>query len=1150
MPPSIHVNRKVPPQRLRQAPVVDNFPVLPQIQSYAGILNAINKTYYIYYDQSLLDSQANSLAMRRDGFIHEILRERQLPVVCLPWHIEVDDPDHPEQKAIGDTLGKIVGAVPKMKSMMLVLLEAVFYGKYAVQVQYGMKKVSGNLWNLPIGHLPVNGDKIRYRHDGTPGIALRSGIQDDKSEVAFAFLNAYADSVMPSMLGQALFLDKEILRDRFIIHTFEPFDTDYLYELEGAMSAFGLGLRSRLYWTWNLRTEIFSWVMDALQRIGANGMLYAFYPEGNTSARNSVLQALQQLVKDNFTAFPVKTGENSYKDIIQRIEASPVGYDIMLNIVNYLDGIMRRAMLGQDLSAESKPTGIGNGATSLQADVRRDFIEYDATMLAETLDQDLVNPIKKYNKFLYEGREYYGNDLPFNCRLKFQLTRENVEAAIQAAGQLFGMGVDLDADDLRGKAGLSPPKNSTTAVVNYQLKQAAQQFAQGVPDYNKSAGHLKELVDQVGQKKAQGEMMGPDGERERATRSRFSKAPEMVTALAGRLYLSASGWGLLKVPNDLVRGIFQAMNEAGIALPPSDSKKKDFKLNAHISVLRPEEIEKAGGPGVFSEFGKHFHYQIGAVHSVEPEGWDGMERVYMIDVDSPELEALREKYGLSKLPNKNKFRFHITVAVRPKKWDKRYTRLRSGDIERFAHAGDPDDCGHDPDGDFGHGNTCAEGDNPAADSGYIIDYNKEYEELLDDKRYKAASKEIFGKILSPRKMATLAGADAMDRLANEHIPIDVTSAYKKEKWGTMAAVSMEADGDKISYGRKVYKSTKGDIVIYNDHFYINDDELAKSGSGLKIFASQVDAAIKAGVDRIECQAAGDYRQSQKSGRERMNGYYTWPRFGYDGIISGEWIDRYAHRLEEFGVSKEDIRDGTVHVSSLMKTPEGREFWLKKGMDINVSFDLKEGSLSRRVLSEYLKEKGHDEPDAPNRFRGQSWKRSTMARTTESGNSSSRPNSTSGKTSGSIRSGTASIARSKNADDSRIIIPANVNGIVSRFGLKLESASLPAGNVARVSGKRLLYDKSKFKEVTKSGDYSTSNPWHAVFHEAGIYGFPRTSKVMIWSNYRDIAGKVSRYATTSPDAFIGEVFAGIAAGRTFPPEVLALFDEVCGYQFPS
>lgn len=133
-----------------------------------------------------------------------------------------------------------------------------------------------------------------------------------------------------------------------------------------------------------------------------------------------------------------------------------------------------------------------------------------------------------------------------------------------------------------------------------------------------------------------------------------------VYSLAGRLYLSSSGWLLLAVPNALVRGAFQALHEPGAELPP------DF--TAHISVMRPEEIEQLGGPDKINERGKVFRYQLGPLKTVTPAGWGDMSKVWFISIVSPELAALRRSYGLSSVPRRGgeDIPFHLTVATRRK----------------------------------------------------------------------------------------------------------------------------------------------------------------------------------------------------------------------------------------------------------------------------------------------------------------------------------------------------------------------------------------------------------------------------------------------------------------------------------------------------
>jgi len=131
--------------------------------------------------------------------------------------------------------------------------------------------------------------------------------------------------------------------------------------------------------------------------------------------------------------------------------------------------------------------------------------------------------------------------------------------------------------------------------------------------------------------------------------------------LKGKLYLSSTGWLMLQVPNSLGRGIFDAMNEPGIELPVSDTTEQ---YNAHISVMRPEEIAEIGGPNRITERGHEFSYSLGKMKDFNPTGWPEMTRCWVVEVRSPELEKLRKSYGLSAIPNEGKYKFHITVAVR------------------------------------------------------------------------------------------------------------------------------------------------------------------------------------------------------------------------------------------------------------------------------------------------------------------------------------------------------------------------------------------------------------------------------------------------------------------------------------------------------
>lgn len=132
--------------------------------------------------------------------------------------------------------------------------------------------------------------------------------------------------------------------------------------------------------------------------------------------------------------------------------------------------------------------------------------------------------------------------------------------------------------------------------------------------------------------------------------------------MAGKLYLSKSGYLLLSVPNSFVRGAFSALNEPGVELPPS----LDGRLEAHISVMRPGEIEQLGGADKIDERGRDFSYSLGRIKEITPHGWPEMSKCWVVQVHSPELRKLRKTYGLPGLPNEGKYPFHVTIGVRRK----------------------------------------------------------------------------------------------------------------------------------------------------------------------------------------------------------------------------------------------------------------------------------------------------------------------------------------------------------------------------------------------------------------------------------------------------------------------------------------------------
>lgn len=137
---------------------------------------------------------------------------------------------------------------------------------------------------------------------------------------------------------------------------------------------------------------------------------------------------------------------------------------------------------------------------------------------------------------------------------------------------------------------------------------------------------------------------------------------EVANHLSGRLYATPAGWVMLSVPNALMRGLFDALDQPGAELPPGHGDAA--RPTAHISVMRPEEVARIGGADKVTERGHQFRYGLGRVMTVAPAGWPEMQTVWFARVVSPELKKLRVSYGLSPEPDNGQKPFHLTFAVK------------------------------------------------------------------------------------------------------------------------------------------------------------------------------------------------------------------------------------------------------------------------------------------------------------------------------------------------------------------------------------------------------------------------------------------------------------------------------------------------------
>jgi len=183
------------------------------------------------------------------------------------------------------------------------------------------------------------------------------------------------------------------------------------------------------------------------------------------------------------------------------------------------------------------------------------------------------------------------------------------------------------------------------------------------------------------------------------------------------------------------------------------------------------------------------------------------------------------------------------------------------------------------------------------------------------------SQRLFGRTLHLREYAGLAGAP---------------DSAKVEVGASDGRLYIEL-GDPVAAtycGYYYVYCRKAAVVLLNDGFCIHLRAMRRQGLGLQMFYRQARNAAARGVDWIDVLA----------GRRRdENGYYTWPRYGFDCPLSASIRRRLPVGLEH-----------SRTLLDVMSCEKGREWWQEHGTAVGVRFDLAPGSRSRHTLAEYIR----------------------------------------------------------------------------------------------------------------------------------------------------------------------------------------------------
>lgn len=422
--------------------------VLKSIQQSVAVLNA-GRRFYFVSDEALRDSRKNARDMENNLAIKEPLQARNLAVAQMPWSVEPPDKKDEIQAFVAGEIEDIIRSIPKLASYIYDLLQATWYGRYAVQNLYKFDWTKGFKRLIVYDWQPIHGDSLVYKWD-TNAVAIRVGLSQAWGS------GSGLDTVTsePADVSRAHVLTPWE-RESFCVHTHMLLPGDFFDPMQMG-NVRGVGIRSFVYWTYWLMDQCTRILTEYMERMGTGFTIFKF-ASGNKEAYEAVNSLAQAETFSNIILWPTIPGEDD-PNAIQRIEPSLNAITNLLKVLNdYWGAQIRRFIQGQDSTSESKTAGIGSGLSELHAMTFQRLIKFDADNLADTLTQELVRVIQKYTF----------PETDFHCRFRIHTDKPDPREYLESAKLFFDMGGELDMDEVSSTIGYSKPTKDSAILSKY-----------------------------------------------------------------------------------------------------------------------------------------------------------------------------------------------------------------------------------------------------------------------------------------------------------------------------------------------------------------------------------------------------------------------------------------------------------------------------------------------------------------------------------------------------------------------------------------------------------------------------------------------------------------------------------------------------------
>jgi phage gp29-like protein len=372
----------------------------------------------------------------RDPQIFYCLMVRKAATAGLPWTVMPPTGYERDPYALkfAQAAEMRIRKIPRLSSLLGNLLEALLAGLAVCELVW---EVDESGYYVVRRHYPMNKDRFKFTNTGALRLLQPNSPNDGKPVPDY----------------------------KFIVHTYSVADGSWKEPGNSGYVYFGRGLADTpLYHYFYFKTLALKYYLQSLERYG-NPTKLIWSGGQNPELATKLTEVMLALKNDSVINIPGKKGE-----VDVEIVKSPVSAQLFSYFIEYVDRLITRAILGQDLMTENISSTGSRAASQVHKSVFGWIAEEDKNALQQTLNETIMTFDAELNT----------PNLKKEMRPVLTFKQGAVEDAamyLQSVQLAQNLGLDISLSQLRERTGLREPVDANDVLPNIAQQQQQEQMA-------------------------------------------------------------------------------------------------------------------------------------------------------------------------------------------------------------------------------------------------------------------------------------------------------------------------------------------------------------------------------------------------------------------------------------------------------------------------------------------------------------------------------------------------------------------------------------------------------------------------------------------------------------------------------------------------